>query len=762
MKIEHALCDSCPFEDQRLVMDRGVFKEGERLDILFIGEAPGKTEVYQGKPFVGKSGELFNRVTDPLLKGKTWWITNAALCFDPTTDGSKTDVTHAAECCRGRLDALIQRMKPKVIVTLGNVPTKLLLNTKTTGITKLRGKMVEYADAALMPTYHPAAILRNPSLFQDFVSDVRRAVHCVVNPESTTPEEVPFTVTDDFFRVFAAAEKAQFAVLDLETTGLDFTRDEIICFVIATEAQVFIMPEKVKTMPGFKEMLGSCNAKWVGHNAKFDRNFMLYELGVPVHFSFDTMLAHYLLDERKGAQGLKAICASMFGAPDWEAELERQLKLRKTKNYGDIPRETLYTYAALDGYWTVRLTKAMSTRLKANPKLLKIMLDIMVPATEAFSNAEVHGVLFDSNAQQVALPIFQEKADALEQKMFEIAGSVFNPRSPAQTATVLYNICRVPPVPKAERSTDSKKVLIKRRGYPIVDTLLEYRAVNTLLTRYVVGLAGKLGADGHIHTEYLLHGTATGRLSSSPNLQNLPRDDKVIKKMFVAHPGNTFIYADYSQLELRCIAWLSDDEFLLNCYRNGIDLHGAMAEVLFGAGYTHEQRSLAKRLNFGLVYGRSVAAIADDGLVAMSQEEARRIQKLFFERMPRVVAWIQETKESVQTLQWVESPLGRRRRFPIIPGDRAGEQEVYRQAVNMIPQSMASDITTCAFIKLDRLGLNPLLSVHDSITCEVPEDGAEDALKLMTETMESTGAELYGDKVPFTVEGAMGTTWGDL
>jgi len=187
-----------------------------------------------------------------------------------------------------------------------------------------------------------------------------------------------------------------------------------------------------------------------------------------------------------------------------------------------------------------------------------------------------------------------------------------------------------------------------------------------------------------------------------------------------------------------------------------------MAEVLFGPGYTHEQRSLAKRLNFGLVYGRSVAAIADDGLVTMSQEEARRIQKLFFERMPRVVAWIQETKELVQTLQWVESPLGRRRRFPIIPGDRAGEQEVYRQAVNMIPQSMASDITTCAFIKLDRLGLNPLLSVHDSITCEVPEDGAEDALKLMTETMESTGAELYGDKVPFTVEGAMGRTWGDL
>jgi len=738
-----------------------MFKEGERLHILFIGEAPGKSEVFQGKPFVGKSGELLNRTIDPLLKGRSWWITNAAVCFDPSLGDDKSAVGRAAKCCKGRLDDLIERMNPLVIVTLGNVPTKALLNSRE-GISKIRGKSTTYHNAILMPTYHPAAILRSPGLYNDFVSDIRRAVKCIDVPEDTVPTEVPYELTTDFSKVFAAAESAQFAVLDLETTGLDFTRDSIICFVIATDDSVFIMPEGAIESAGFKKALRECKAKWVGHNAKFDRNFMLYTLGVPVHFSFDTMLAHYLLDERGGVHDLKSVCATMFGAPNWEKELEAQLKLRKTTNYGDVPRDILYKYAALDGYWTVKLTRAMNSRLAHYPKIRDVMLNIMVPATEAFSNAEVRGVTFDSEAHMAVAPVYEERIQELHGKLMQIAGVPFNPNSWQQTANVVYDICGVPPVPGKERSTNTKEALIKRRGYPIVDTLMEYRAVSKLMASYVTGLADDVGADGKIHTSYMLHGTTTGRLSSSPNLQNLPRSAKDIKSLFVASPGNMFIYADYSQLELRCIAWLSEDPFLLDCYRNGVDLHGAMAEVLFGKGYTPEQRSLAKRLNFGLVYGRSVAALADDGLVVMSKTEAQRIQRLFFDRMPKVSAWIEGIKELVQVQQWVESPLGRRRRFPIIPHDRAGEQEVYRQAVNMIPQSMASDLTTCAFIELDRMGLNPLVSVHDSIMCEVSESVAEDAQRTMVDVMQKTGVKLYGDKVPFIAEGSIGKTWGDL
>jgi len=760
-KVPFAHCDLCPFVEEALVPDRGRVLPDTPVDILFIGECPGKQEVIQKKPFIGKSGEMLSRVADPLLKGKTFWITNAAVCFDPFAPETKTPVGKAAQCCKDRLINIIHTLKPKVIITLGNVPTQVLLGGKI-GITKLRGKLVPFNGSLLMPTYHPAAVLRTIKYFQDFVMDIRRAISCVDTPESTTPEHPDFEVTTDYHKVLREMEEAPFAVLDLETTGLDFTRDHTICYVMATENKVYILPEAVSSMQGFREALGNCKAKWSGHNAKFDRNFMLYELGVPVHFSFDTMLAHYLLDERGGVHGLKEVCASMFGAPDWEAELQTHLKLNDTKNYDEIPKEILYLYASLDGYWTAKLTRKLSKIIQHYPKLLKVMLDIMIPASEAFSNAEVRGVMFDIESQQELLPVYADKAVELEAKLISIAGITFNPRSPVQTSNVLYRVCGVPPVEGMETSTDTKNVLIKRRGYPIVDTLIEYRAVNTLLSRYVVGLAEKVGADGRIHTSYLLHGTTTGRLSSSPNLQNLPRTAKDIKGLLTASPGCSLLYADYSQLELRCIAWLTDDEFLLDCYRRGIDLHGAMAEVLFGKDYTPDQRSLAKRLNFGLVYGRSVSAIANDGLVEMTQVEAQRIQTIFFERMPRVTAWMMEVKDLVHARHYVESPLGRRRRFPIIPGDRSGVQEIYRQAINMIPQSMASDMTTCAFIKMDREGLNPLISVHDSITCEMEDSVAQDAHTRMIEIMQETGKELYGDKVPFTASGGIGKNWGKV
>jgi len=754
-------CANCPFADQQLVESRWILKQTD-VDLMIIGEAPGKQEVKQGKPFCGPSGELLNRVLDPLIAGKSIYITNAAICFDPSGAETKTPVVHAAKCCLGRLKKEITDVNPKVIITLGNTPTQLLLDTKT-GITALRGKVHLLGDITVIPTYHPAAILRNPGNYQDFLSDIKRAVASILVPAQVAPTEVPFELTLDYAKVFAAAEAAPFAALDLETTGLDFSRDHIIAWVVATETQVFIMPETVKKEQGFLEALGSCKAKWSGHNSKFDRNFILFEFGVPVHFAFDTMLSHYLLDERSGAQSLKVICGSIFGAPEWEAGLDETLKKLHTTNYDDLPKEMLYKYAACDGYWTAKLTRAMSNKLRAYPKLLNVMLDVMVPASEAFSNAETRGVLFDSEACEELKPGYVAKCEELEDAMNCLVGTKFNPRSPAQTAHALYDIMHLEPVNEIlARSTDTKAVLIKRRGVPIVDLLVEYRMNYTMLSRYIVGLQNAVGSDGRIHTSFKLHGTQTGRLSSSPNLQNIPRKDKVIKNLFLASRGHTFLYCDYSQLELRCIAWLTEDDFLLDCYRNGKDLHAEMAKVLFGEGYSKEQRELAKRLNFGLIYGRSVRAMADDGLVVMSTQEAERIQRMFFERMPRVSEWIQQVRDIIMAQQYVESPLGRRRRFPIVPFHNYEREEIFRQGVNMIPQSMASDLTTTSFIRMDKAGFNPLISIHDAIVAEVPTETAEEAYRQMVEIMVQCGKDLYGDKIVFAADGGTGQKWGEI
>lgn len=760
-KKEKADCAHCPFADQQLVESRWILKQTD-VDLMIIGEAPGKQEVKQGKPFCGPSGELLNRVLDPLIAGKSVYITNAAMCFDPNGTETKTPVVHAAKCCINRLKQEIEDVNPKVIITLGNTPTQVLLDTKV-GITSLRGKVHLLGDIIVIPTYHPAAILRNPGNYQDFLSDIKRAVASITVPAQVAPMEVPFELTMDYAKVFAAAEAAPFAALDLETTGLDFTRDHIIAWVVATEQQVFIMPQEVSQQYPFLNALYDCKAKWSGHNSKFDRNFILAEFNVPVHFAFDTMLSHYLLDERSGAQSLKVICSSMFGAPEWEAGLEQTLKMLHTMNYDMLPKELLYKYAACDGYWTAKLTRAMSNKLRSYPKLLNVMLNVMVPASEAFSNAETRGVLFDTKACEALKPVYEAKCADLETEMNNLVGIKFNPRSPAQTAHALYDIMHLEPVSdELARSTDTKGVLIKRLGEPIVDLLVEYRVNYTMLSRYIVGLQEAVGSDGRIHTSFKLHGTQTGRLSSSPNLQNIPRKDKIIKNLFIASPGYTFIYADYSQLELRCIAWLSNDEFLLSCYRDGKDLHAEMALVLFGEGYTKEQRELAKRLNFGLVYGRSVKAMADDGLVVMSEQEANRIQRMFFARMPRVSEWIQQVKDTIHAQFFVESPLGRRRRFPIVPFHPYEREEIHRQGVNMIPQSMAADTTTTAFIRMDKAGLHPLISIHDAILAEVPTENAEEAYRQMVNIMVECGRDLYGDKIVFKADGGIGQKWGEI
>jgi DNA polymerase-1 len=754
-------CANCPLKEQVLVEPRWVLSP-TNVDLLVVGEAPGKMELKLGKPFVGPSGSLLQRVLDPLMGGKSMWVTNAALCYDSFGVDTKTPVVHAARCCLGRLKQEINDVNPKVIILLGNTPTQLLLSTKE-GITSIRGKVHILDGYTVIPTLHPAAILRNPGNYQDFRSDIARAVAAISMPAQVAPTEVPFELTSDYVKVFKAAEEAPFAVLDLETTGLDASRDHIIAWVIATEQQVFVMPEAVKNEPGFIEALRNSRVKYSGHNSKFDRNFILSEFGIPIHFSFDSMTSHYLLDERSGAQGLKVICDSLFGAPEWDAELDVTLKKLKTTNYDNLPKEMLYKYAAQDGYYTAKLTRTMSNKLRAYPKLLDVMLKIMVPASEAFSNAETRGVLFDVQGCEALRPVYAAKCAELETKMHELVGIPFNPRSPAQTAHALYDIMHLEPVSdELSRSTDTKAVMIKRRGVPIVDLLVEYRMNYTILSRYIEGMLNAVGGDGRIHTSFKLHGTVTGRLSSSPNLQNIPRRDKTIKNLFLASPGYTLLYADFSQLELRCIGWLSNDPFLLDGYRLGMDLHAEMAKVLFGEKFSKEQRELAKRCNFGLAYGRSVNAMANDGLVILTRQEAERIQRTFFERMPKVTQWMQEVRDLINVQQYVESPLGRRRRFPILPSGRFELEEVYRQGINFIPQSMAADLTTYAFIKMDQAGLHPLLSVHDAILAEVPTDQAETAHRQMLEIMIECGKELYGDKIIFAAEGGIGQRWGEI
>jgi len=319
------------------------------------------------------------------------------------------------------------------------------------------------------------------------------------------------------------------------------------------------------------------------------------------------------------------------------------------------------------------------------------------------------------------------------------------------------------------RSTSATNVLRRFRDPPqFVTELLEYRAAQKLMSTYIKGMNKHLDPYDRVHTSFNLHVTATGRLSSSaPNLQNIPRGNKDIKNIMVPDEGNLWISADYSQIELRVMAILSQDPYLLECYKNGKDLHRAMGAELFRIPeeqVTSEQRAIAKGLNFGIPYGRSEHGILKDGKLPVGREEAIQLIRNFFARVAGVVKWIDSVKRDVRKTGYVETLFGRRRYFPEVEFiQRSYELDrVYREAVSTHPQSTASDMTLYALIKLSEMGHDVRLTVHDSIETQAPIDVARDVALEQARIMEKCAAEMIGDQIPFVASCEIGESYGSV
>jgi len=577
-------CPSCPLFDRgKLVPSRGAVT----TDLAIVGEAPGRVEVAMGKPFVGPSGELLHDVLQQLGLDKVF-ITNAALCFG----GTAREITLAARCCHTRLTRELYTVGATTVVALGNTACGSLLGNWT-GISKTHGRFVKLNGWRVLPTYHPAAILRNPNLWPDFAADMEK----LVRPALTAQHDVTYVVTKDYRYVLNQAAAADFAVIDLETTGLDFINDRILCIVIGLPEAMYIFPAEIVNDICFGPALQRCKAKWVGHNIQFDRKFLLARLDVDLKITFDTMLGHYLLDERRGVHGLKEICSSLFDAPDWESSLN----LGKSHDYAGVPKDVLYKYAAQDGIYTRRLAYWERDELKSYPKLITLSKRLLVPLSNVLAEVEMRGVQIDRAALSRATEQLQRERDEQEQLCVTLAGHTFNPRSPQQVGRVLFDELGLPDL--LDRSTAKEVLAQLKNEHPFIPALLEYRQIEKLLGTYALPIANMLDHDDRLHTQYHIIGTVSGRLSSSePNLQNIPVKSiraHLIKNTFVASRGMALVNIDLSQVEMRCAATFSQDPFLLEVFRTGGDIHGETAAELFSSNYSKDQRKFVKSVNFG-------------------------------------------------------------------------------------------------------------------------------------------------------------------
>ncbi len=787
-------CEGCPLQGQPRV-----YGYGKKGGLAIVGEAPGNREIIEGKPFVGMSGRLLRQSLQNVgVNPGDIWITNSVLCHP---ERNITPSKEAIERCRPRL---LEELKQCKKVLLCGATALQSLVSETDSILKSRGRGLLLPELNIygVLTIHPALVLRNPFYFIDFARDVDKIVNQEYIPPPPLPEIVLCKNIAEVYQAFLSLEGCETIAVDIETTSLDPLEGEIILIGLqGQQDKTYQIPNRFLKVRRVQERLQRLlmTRRTVGHNAVgFDSKWLKYRLGIHWHPTVDTMLAHYSIDERSrdeedeyegmggatGIHGLKTLARIYFNAPDYDKPLRQYLaevakqrykQVRQARkkgeelmfvqpNFGDVPIEELSKYLAQDTLYTF-LLEPILVKAMEEEKTKKLHDELLVPGALALKDVELNGVLIDQKALLEAEETFRKDVEENVAKLREMANdSEFNVNSPKQVGHLLFDILHLP---KISGYSTSKEVLEDLKSkHSAVELILDCRQKEKMRSTYIYGILQRLSKDGRLRGEFLLHGTKTGRLASrNPNLQNIPvLVGPVIRDAFVATPGWTLVEADYSQLELRVAAWYSQDSRLLEYYRIDQDVHRMVASEVFGVPpeeVTQMQRYIAKYIDFGIIYGRQAESLAK-GELQCSVDEAQKYLDSFLNQFQGLARWMKKIHGQVLTKGYVETPLGRKRRFPFLSD--VNRAESFRQAVNAPIQSLASDICLHSLILLQK-NLRPseariLLTVHDSLLFEVRNDCVDRILPLIRLTMENHLP--IESNIPFKVDIKIGQRWGAL
>ena len=577
-------------------------------------------------------------------------------------------------------------------------------------------------------------------------------------------------------------KRSQSFAFDLETTSLDAMKAQPvgISFSLAP-AEAYYIPVghvgwgEIEQLP-LKEVISKLRAVLeddaipkLAHNGKYDMT-VLAEHGVTVaNLAFDTMVAAYLLGEK--ALNLKALAFSRLGI-----EMKPITDLIGTgprqRSMSEVPLEEAASYACADADVTRLLAELFKGEL-IKEGLWQLFSEVEMPLVPVLVDMERNGVALDTELLGKMAHRLGQELIRLELEIYNSVGHRFNINSPSQLGAILFEELRLPSTKKTKSGfATGASVLEELRGvHPAIELILDYRQLSKLKSTYIDALPALVNPKtGRVHTNFNQTRTATGRLSSSePNLQNIPARGemaKEIREAFIAPPGTYLLAGDYSQIDLRALAHLSQDPGLLEAFRQDADIHAATAAQLFNVApsqVTPDMRRLAKTVNFGVIYGMS-----DYGLeqaTELSRQEAAQFIAAYFAKYPGIKEYLESTKERARRSGYVQTILGRRRYIPEInAANRQVRVAAERMAINMPVQGTSADIIKVAMIKLHqemkRQGLKSkmLLQVHDELIFEVPEAEMKVMTKLVVEVM-STALAL---SAPLKVDIKTGTNWGEM
>ena len=555
--------------------------------------------------------------------------------------------------------------------------------------------------------------------------------------------------------------------ISAELVGLSFSVEEKKAFYVAVPANY---EEALKIVQIFKPLYESDKIMKIGQNIKYDYE-VLTKYGVTLQGKmFDTMIAHYLIQPELH-HNMDYMAETLLGYQTIHIEELLGPKGKKQKNMRDLSPTDIYEYAAEDADITLRLKNVLEPRLK-ELGVEELFWNIEMPLVRVLADMELNGVCLDTEALQDTSKIFTERMKQYEQEIYKEAGEEFNISSPKQVGDILFGKLQIMDKPKKTKTgqyVTSEEVLQSLESKsPIVRNILNYRGMKKLLSTYIDALPKLINPrTGHIHTSFNQALTATGRLSSSdPNLQNIPvrtDDGKEIRKCFIPEDGCLFFSADYSQIELRIMAHLSEDKNMMEAFREGHDIHRATAAKIWHVDIdkvTDAQRKKAKQANFGIIYGITTYGLAQR--MDIPNGEAKELIEGYFRTFPKVQAYMEHAKEVARAKGYAETLFHRRRYLADINSRNATVRGfAERNAINAPIQGTEADIIKVAMVRIwerfkkEGIRSKMILQVHDELNFSVFPEEREQVERIVIEEMQNA----YPLNVPLIADAGWGKNW---
>lgn len=770
-----------------------------RMDFVVVGDYPTAMEVRKGVCMTGPAVDILKQTMQKVnLPIDTQHVYYTTAVKEALPRKKSSNVTNALiDKYRAGLIDEIKQVNPKYVITLGKMAYQILMGDNKIKITSEYGRVGEPSflpGMQVIPIMHPALIMRAPKDFKPFFASLQLISQIYHGGGVYDPGSPVWIVLDTEEKCDDALEFLKpytRITADIETTSLDYREAEFCVMGMCFEKnKVFILPREMRHRA--KDFFALPDTKWTWHHGKYDRKVMwrrkltaFNELGwhqFPHHN--DTIYMHYVLDETS-AHDLGFLTKTFLQAKEYKYKMNQQFKAVTLETYPQF-FDALCERVAVDCDYGYQLEDKLWQELRkpGNESILHVYENLLMPATQFLANVEQNGMLIDQEFLQEVGKKYDVLLDKILKEVEEAAAPYwdpeiymkdmdaksapekFNPGSPKQMQWMVFKRLKLHPTRRQGTSTGKDVLKSIKEDIPLIKKVLEYRSVKKEQSTYVEGLLKKCDKDGRVRSNFSLHITATGRLSSKePNVQNIPAANGVgnIRRAFIPPKGKIIMEVDYSGAELRWLAFLSGCPVLKDIFINGRNLHKETATALFGHDFTPQQKMRAKAVNFGIPYGRQANSFKEEFNITL--EEAQKMIDDWLNKYHGARDYLNWCADQVHLGNYLQTPWGNRRRFGLVTDQSL--DSLQNEAKNFPIQCSSSHTLLYSAMNLaaelkEKYDTVICDLIHDSMYLEVPMDPqtVQAVSKRVSQYMIDVPKVLFNCDVPFKTDTDLGPDWG--